>query len=149
MMTDEGVVLFHEGRKAHQNGVENTTSLTRRDHVHIQIAECLGMLAQRIGHRVTRLDVEHHLAHHFRKNLVLALLGENGHCLNEWQTGVDHRRELTRENDDVAHLDVATLGLLWRCLIDLDDIESLAPQLRNDVVARLRFERSGAHLTCK
>ena len=37
-LADEGVVLFHERREAHQDGVENTARLTGGDHVHVQIA---------------------------------------------------------------------------------------------------------------
>ena len=105
----------------------------------------LGMLAERVGHRVARLDVEHHRARHVLERLVLALLGEDVERLHQRQTRVDHRRELPGEDDDVAHLDAAAARLLaLRLLVDLDDGQPLAPELRDDVVAgrRRRSSRS-------
>ena len=111
-LADQGVVLLHEHGEPHQDRVENTTGLARGDHVHVQIVERLGMLAQRIGDRVPRLDVEDHGPRHFLQRLVLALLGEDVERLHQRQARVDHRRELAREDHDVPHLDLAAAGLL-------------------------------------
>ena len=104
-LAHQGVVLFHERREAHQDGVENTAGLAGRHHVHVQVAERLGMLGQGVGHRVARLDVEHDLPRDVRQRLALALLREDVERLHQRQAGVDHRRELAREDHDVAHRD--------------------------------------------
>ncbi len=135
-LADEGVVLLHEHRETHQDGVENTTRLTRRDHVDVELIERPRMLPQGVGHGVAGLDVEHHGAGHVLQRLVLALLGENVEGLHQRQTRVDHRRELPGEDDDVPHLDAAAARLsTLRLLVDLDDGQPLAPQLGDDVLA--------------
>ena len=49
---------------------------------------------------------------HVLERLVLALGREDVERLHERQTGVDHGRELPREDDDVARLDLAFATLL-------------------------------------
>ena len=60
-LPDEGVVLLHEAGEPHQDGIEDAARLARRHHVHIEIGEGVGVLGERVGHGVARLDVEHHL----------------------------------------------------------------------------------------
>src|SRR5262249_12601822 len=134
-------------REAHEDGVENTTSLTGGDHVHVQITERVRVLRECVGHRVSGLDVEHDGARDLGQDLVLGLLRENVERLYEWQTGVDHRRELPSEDADVPHLDgAAGLRLLRGLLVDLDDAHALAPELRDDLFARRRVDRRGLEL---
>ena len=84
------------------------------------------MLAHGVGHRVPGLNVKHHVAHHCRQRLVLALLGQNVQRLHQWQTGVDHRGELTRKDHDIAHTDTATRLLGTHLLfIDFDNGQPL------------------------
>jgi hypothetical protein len=58
------------------------------------------------------------------------------------ESRVDHRRKLAGEDDDVTHLDAAAGPLLRRLsgVFDLDDVHPHAPELRDDVVAALRFD---------
>ena len=99
------VVLFQERREAEQNRVENTARFTRGDHVDVQIGERLRMLAQRVGERVTALDVVHDLARDVGQNLVFGLLRQNVERLHERQAGVDHGRELAGEDRQVLGAD--------------------------------------------
>ena len=78
--------------------------------------------------------------------LLSRLLGENREGLHQRQTRVDHRRELTGEDDDVARLDRAAADFLGGVLIDLDDTEPLLSELGNDVIARRRIDRRGAKI---
>src|SRR5581483_3663831 len=119
-----------------------------RHHVHIEIAERLRVLAERVGDGVARLDVEHHLAGDVFERRVLALHRQDVERLHERQAGVDHRRELAREDDDVAHLDRAhPLLLLRRPFVDLDDVELELAKLLDDFVAVRRIDRRRLELT--
>src|SRR5581483_4243122 len=137
-LADQVVVLLHEDREAHQDRVENTARLAGRHHVHVQIAEGLRVFPQGVGDRVTGLDVEHDGPRDGLERWVLTLLRENVERLDQRQTGVDHRRELAGEDDDVAHLDPAAARLLLRLgrVVDLDDGEPLALQLGDHILAR-------------
>src|SRR5437667_110985 len=44
------------------------------------------------------------------KELILLLAGQNFETLDEWQTGVDHDRELTRENRQLFSIDASAKG---------------------------------------
>ena len=143
-----------------QDRVENTAGLARGDHVDVEVGEGLGMLAQRISERVTALDVVHDLARDVRQNFVLGLLRQDVEGLHERQARVDHRRELAREDHDVARLDagleeVAQPAALPLGLAHLHDHHAVLAQVGDDVVARrevdlisdeIAFEISGGIL---
>src|SRR5206468_11989786 len=96
--------------------------------------------------RVARLDVEDHRARRVLERLVVALRRENVERLDEWQTGVDHRRELSGEDHDVAHRDLAGLLLLPRRLVDLEDVQPLLPQLPDGLFPTRRVDRRAFQL---
>src|SRR4029077_5513217 len=54
--------------------------------------------------------------------------------------------KLTGEDDDIARLDRPAADFLRGVLVDLDDAEALLSELRNDVVARSRLDRSRAEI---
>jgi len=82
------------------------------------------MFAERVGDGVTGFDVEHDLARDILERRVFTLVREDVEGLHERQTGVDHRRELAREDDDVAHLDRPAAFLSIRGpFVDLDDVQ--------------------------
>jgi len=93
------------------------------------------MMTVGVGDRVARLHVEHHLPHHGAQGLVLALAGQDVERLHQRQAGVDHRGELTREDHDVTHGDLAhALAGRRPGLVDLDNGEPLPPQLGHGLV---------------
>src|SRR3954466_554457 len=143
----KGVVLFEERRQSHKNGVENTTGFAGGHHVHVKVGERARVLGKRVGNRVARLYVEDHLLGDFRQSLVVCLVRKNGQGLYQRQTRVDHRRELTGEDDDVACLDGATADFLRGVLVDLDDAEPLLSELCNNVIARGGVDRRRAKIS--
>src|SRR6185312_5442797 len=143
----ERVVLLHEDGEAHEDRIENTARLTGGDHVDVELRERLGMLAERVGHGVAGFDVEHDLSRDVFQRRVLALLRQDVKRLHEREAGVDHRRELAGEDDDVAHLDAAQALLLRRrAFVDLDDAQALLLELLDDFVAIRRVDRRGTQV---
>src|SRR5207302_5138292 len=143
-LPDDGVVLFEELGQPDQDGVEDAARFAGRDHVDVQVAERLGVLAQRVGERLTALHVIHDLPRGVGEDLVLGLLRQDVEGLDERQTGVDHRGELAGEHDDVAGFDAAAeleveLALLGR-RADLHHDHAVLPQVRDDVVARRQVD---------
>jgi hypothetical protein len=103
------------------------------------------MLAQRVGEGVAALDVVHHLACDVGEDLVLGLLRQNVERLDQRQAGVDHRRELPREDHDVACLDarleqIGETTALALGLAHLHDDHAVLAQVGNDVVTRAEVD---------
>jgi hypothetical protein len=96
--------LFHVDREALKDGVEDTADLAGGDHVDEQVVEDLVVLAQRLGEGRAGFDVVLQLADDAAEFLVLGLARQDVEALDDRQTGVDHRAELTGEDDDVARL---------------------------------------------
>src|SRR6266852_5791577 len=84
-------------------------------------------------------DVVHHLAGDAGEDLVLGLLRQDVEGLHQWQAGIDHRGELPREHDDVAHRDAAAeleIDLeLARRGADLHHDHAVLAQVRDDIIA--------------
>src|SRR5256884_2337871 len=138
-LSHDRVVLLEELGQPDQYGVEDAARFAGRDHVDVQIAERLGVLAQRIGEGLTALDVIDDLPGDVGEDLILGLLRQDVERLDERQAGVDHRGELAGEHDDVAGLDAAAeleveLELLGR-RADLHHDHAVLSQVRDDVVA--------------
>ena len=93
--------LFDVDREALQNGVENTARLAGRDHVAEQRVEHFRVALHRLGQRHAAFDVGAGLQNDLREVLVLLLVAENVEALHERQAGVDHDRELPREDGEV------------------------------------------------
>ena len=81
------------------------TDLARLDEVHVEVVEGFRVLAQRVRERRTLFDVALDLANDRLEGLVRLLFGEDVETLNEREACVDHRGELSREDDEVASRD--------------------------------------------
>src|SRR5882724_126815 len=97
-------VLFDVGRKALQNGVENTPRFARFDHVHVQRVEDLRRGSHRSGKRRASFDLTARADQDLLKEFVLLLTRQYLETLHERQTGVDHDRELAREDREFLGL---------------------------------------------
>ena len=133
--------LFDVGRQALENRVENTAGLARRNHVREQRIERLRMLLHRIRQRGAAFDVGPSRENDRCEVLVFFLRSEDLETLNERQAGVDHDRELAREDRQVLRADAFArwLGGLGRRFLqraDLRDEDLLAAQGGNRPVHR-------------
>ena len=100
--------LFNVGRQTLENRIQDTARLTGGDHVRVEIVERLGMLAQRVRERRTRLNILTDLEQDLLERTVLLLRAKNLKALHQRKTGVDHHRELTGEDRDLFPGDTAT-----------------------------------------
>ena len=144
-LADDEVVFLEKLRQAQENRVENTTRFAGGHHVHVEIAERLGVLPQRVGEGVTAFDVVDNLARDIGQDLVLGLLLQNVEGLHQWEAGIDHRGELPREDDDVACLDpcleqVEHAAALTLGLPHLHHDHTVLPQVRDDIVASCQVD---------
>ncbi len=108
------------------------------------------MLAHGVGQRVPRLHVVQRVLDRLLENRVLGLLREDVEGLHQRETRVDHRRELTREDHDVAGLDLLPLRErdVLRLLADRDGNQLLLAQIRDDVVFGGKIDLGAADLAC-
>ena len=101
------------------------------------------MLREGVGERVAALDVVHHGPRDALQRLVLGLRGQDVQRLDQRQAGVDHRRELAGEDDDVARLHARTaqaqLDLLGR-LANIDEDQAILAQVCADLVLARRVQ---------
>ena len=88
-----------------EHAVEHTAGLTGAHHRDVEAVERLRVLGERRRQRRALLDVEADLVDDRGERLVLRLLGEDVQRTQQRQAGVDHRRELAREDRDVLQLD--------------------------------------------
>ena len=99
----------------------------------------------RVGQRRAAFDVGARLQDDLREVLVLFLVAENVETLHERQAGVDHHRELAREDRQVLRrhalgLELARLRRRARLglrRLDPRDLDLLAPQRGDDRVHRV------------
>ena len=117
--------LLDVDRESVQDRVEDAADLAGRDEVDVELVEDLRMLPERVGERRALLDAVLHAEQDLLERLVLALVREDVEALHERQAGVDHRRELAREDLQILRPDAGA---------DLDvDVEvdaALAPHAR-------------------
>ena len=90
--------LLDVGREALQDGVEDTARLAGGDHVDEEVVERLRVLAHRLGEGRARLDVLAHGEDDLLEESAVLLAAEDLEALHERQAGVDHDRELARED---------------------------------------------------
>ena len=153
--------LLDVGRQPLENGVEDAARLAGRDHVRVERVEGLRVLLHRVGERRARFDVFAGLEDDPRESLVRLLLAEDVQTLHQRQAGVDHDRELAREDRQVLgrDLDPALLRRLGLGLglppdgVDLGDLDVVAPQRGDRRIHRVRdalaaHRLSGAGPSC-
>jgi hypothetical protein len=75
--------------------------------IDIEIVENFRVLAQGIRESGATLDISLDLQNGLGKRLVLGLLAQDVQALDEREAGIDHCRELTREEDKILLSDLA------------------------------------------
>ena len=100
-------VLLDVGRKALQNGVENTARLARFDEVHIQGVKDFFVLAHGGGQRRSAFHRRARRGQHFLKDFVFLLPGQNLQALHQGQSSIDHHGELAREDGQFLGIDAS------------------------------------------
>ena len=103
-------VLFDVGRKALQNGVENTARLARFHHVDVQRVEDLGVLPHGGGQVAPPSTEPTRAGQNLLKGLVLLLARENFQTLHQRQAGINHDGELAGEDGQFLGVDAAAEG---------------------------------------
>ena len=101
----ERVLLLDLDRDAVEHAVERPGRLAGLDHRHEEPVEDLRMARERLREHHARLDVGAHLADHLAQVLVVGLLLERRQCRDHADPGLDHRRELPREDLQRLRLD--------------------------------------------
>ncbi len=98
-------LLLDRVGQAQQHAVERTADLTGAHHRDVEAVERLRVLRHRLRERRALLDVHPDLVDDLGERLALGLLGEDVERAQQREAGVDHRRELAREDRDVLQLD--------------------------------------------
>ena len=106
--TDLHLLLDLQGDPV-QDRVENARSLAGLDHRDVEPIECVRMARHRLREQHPALDVGAHFANDEGKVLVVGLLLEDHERLDHTEPGVDHRRELSREDLQKTLLDLLLL----------------------------------------
>ena len=120
-------VLFNVGGEALQNGVENTARFSRFHHVVRRAGRtpCRTASSRRKASRRLR-PTRAYAGQNLLEGLVFLLAGQNLQALHQRQAGVDHHRELARENGQFLGIHAAAEGgdveflALLRELADVD-----------------------------
>src|SRR5260370_2287544 len=99
-----------EGRERRRMITKTPPGPTRLHHVYVQGVESLGRGAHGGGKRCAAFDLRACPGQDFLKELVFLLARQNLETLNERQTGVDHDRELARENGEFLGFHAAPEG---------------------------------------
>src|SRR5262249_49161413 len=97
--------LFVVDGETRQNRVEDAADLARLNEVDVERVEDLRVPAERVAEGGALLGARFDVAEHDREALVVRLVAEDVEALNDGKTGVDHRREETRERHDVLQVD--------------------------------------------
>ncbi len=126
----DGEHLFLVGREAIEDRVEHAGGLAGGHQVAVERVEILGMLAKRLRHRRTGLDLVLDVHHETRKARIAVAARDDLERLQQRHAGLQHRRQLAREERDVLLAD--TLAAAERLALDLDDAHALAPQVGGD-----------------
>ena len=143
-LPDEGVVLFHERRQAHQDRVEDTAGLTGGDHVHVQLAERLRVLgaARRRPCGPTRRRTRCRASTPESTLFSVCLARMSSACTSGRPALIiveNCRVKMTMSR--ILMQPVIFLG--FASLVDLDDGHPLPPELRDDILRGRGFDRCG------
>ena len=101
--------FFLELREAQKNDLQHAAEFASFHHVHIELVENLRMPGERLGESASGLNRLRDTDDGFFENRIWLLLGKNGEAAKQWQTGIDQRGQLPREDHQGAGLD----GLLF------------------------------------
>ena len=104
-------LLLDLDRDPVEDGVEDSGGLASLDHRDVEAVEGVRMARHRLREEHSALDVRAHLADDGGERLVVGLLLEDDERRDDAQAGVDHRRELAREDLERARLDALLLLL--------------------------------------
>src|SRR6266511_3487810 len=99
-------LLLDLERNAVENGVEDAGRLARLDHRDVEAVEDLRVARHRLREEEPALDVAAQLLDDRGEILVVGLLLEDDEGRDDVQTGLDHRRELAREDLERLWLDL-------------------------------------------
>ncbi len=102
-------LLFVDG-EAVEDRVENTADLTCGAQLHVELVEHLRMILQRVRERRARLNATLHREDALLHRRAVGLGCENVQALHERKAGVDHRRELAGEDEQVSLSDAVEPG---------------------------------------
>src|SRR5436190_245229 len=103
-----------------------------RDEAHEQVVEVQRMLRERVGERRAALDVALDCEDQLLHRGVLVAGADDVERLHERNARGHHRRELAREDRDVAGRDAALLPKQHALLADARRRDALAAELRSD-----------------
>ncbi len=137
--------FFVVDREALQNRVENSARLTRLHEVAVETVEDARMSSQRFAERLALLDLRFDIRDDDGKMFVVGLVAENVETLDDRQACVDHRREQTRERDEIFLRDAAAERKPGEPFAFLFDLRRLELLLAESVLNRLCVV--GLHLT--
>ena len=93
--------LLDVEREPVKDRVEDAADLAGRDQVDVEVVERPWGACERVGEGRALLDLRLHVGEHLLEGLVRRLRREDVEALHERQAGVDHRRELAGEDDEV------------------------------------------------
>ena len=102
-------LLLDLRRDAVEHRVERARRLARLDHRDEEPVEDLRMPRQRLREHQPRLDVRPYLGDRLRQVLVVRLLLERDERADDADAGLDHRRQLAREDLERLRLDLLEL----------------------------------------
>src|ERR1039457_4642921 len=136
--------LLDVGREAAQDRVEDTARLAGGDHIHEEVVERLGVLTHRLGERGAGFDVLPHGQDDLLEEAAVLLAAQDLEALHERQAGVDHDRELAREDREAPGADAASAelrhGQLLALLLDRRDVDLPAPEVGDREILRIGDE---------
>ncbi len=124
--------LFHVDGQTLQNDVENTAGFTRLDHVGGEVIEDHRELPHGIGQRRAAFYGGADAGQRLLEGWVFLVGRQDFQTLHQRQAGIDHDRELAKENRDVLDLDLARSesghGKFFALFPDSTRRYALAPQ---------------------
>ena len=123
---------------------KQTALFTRGNHREIKPVEHLRVLLQRLGETVPAFHSRAHVPDHVAHRLVGRLFRQGLERLHHRQTGIDHRCQLPRENDQIAQSHTSATGptLFAHLLLDRDDQEIAVEQRGNRRLLSSSFHRA-------
>ena len=130
------------GGQAGQNFRQQTAAFAGRDHADVQLVKGLGVLLQRFRKTVTALDAGANVLDGIAHDFVGRLLGQRLEGLDHRQTGVNHRRQLAGEHDQIGQSDSAAGGFALPADLFLDRHDQQVPveQCRDGSLLVLGFQ---------
>jgi len=151
-----GLALGEVGQPL-QHRLQRARVLAGPDHVHVQVREDPRMGGHGVGQRGALVDPLLHVAQHALEPLVLHLVHQRGHGLDQGDAGVDQHRQLAGGDGQVLGADaardpaldvhLARGGLLLRLLAQhLGEVHALALQDAAQRPGRVRLAEPGHRL---